>query len=98
MPDGFPWVACRAAASLRARAAECGWAELLGRGVDQVGDAACVLFMCLAGCAALVLGAVLLAPVIAVATLVVAVRMGAALVRGARAAAARQATVRKAAP
>ena len=51
--------------------------------------------MCLFGCAALALCAVLLLPVSVLATVVVAERMGRLL---ARSTAARQATVKKAAP
>jgi hypothetical protein len=67
--------ACHALAALRARAAEYGWPELLGRAIDQTGDAAGLLCICLVGCAALVLSAVLLLPFCVLATLVVAVRI-----------------------
>ena len=73
--------ACDALTALRERAAECGWPELLGQAIDHAGDAAGLLCMCLVGCAALVLCAVLLLPFSVMATVVVAVRMGRVLFR-----------------
>jgi hypothetical protein len=73
--------ACDAVTALRARAAECGWPELLGQAIDQAGDAASLLCMCLVACAALALCAVVLLPFSVLATLVVAVRIGRVLVQ-----------------
>ena len=86
--------ACHTLAALRAGAAERGWPEVFGQAIDQTGDAAGLLCMCLVGCAALVLCAVLLLPFSILATLVVGVRIGRVLVGNAM---ARYATSRKAA-
>lgn len=85
--------ACHTLTALRARAAERGWPELFGQAIDHAGDAAGLLCLCLVGCAALLLCAVLLLPFSVLATLVVAVRIGRVLARGAM---ARDARSRKA--
>ena len=74
---------CHVVSALRAHAAECGWPELFGQAIDHAGDAAGLLCMCLVGCAALALCAVLLLPFSVLATLVVAVHFGRVLARSA---------------